>query len=161
MSDQGGTDAESLKNAIDNISDINGRKIHIKEYHLKLVSITKDGASISTGKNSGLMTRMETQNQRNWLVKIHCINHRLQQTAKKVILENPFKDIDKRFPNNYYLLRNYGESNSEVKKATDVLGMQHFTQNDCYQIYWALTKSISYFAEDVASYFNFIQECCN
>ena len=60
MSDWGETDAESLKNAIDNISDINGRKIHIKEYPLKLVSITKDGASISTGKNSSLMTRMET-----------------------------------------------------------------------------------------------------
>lgn len=65
MSDWEGTGAESLKNAIYNISDINHRKIHIKEYYLMLVSITKDGASVSTGNNFGLITRMETENQRN------------------------------------------------------------------------------------------------
>ena len=53
MSDWGGTNAESLKNAIDNLFE---EKIPINEgYRSKLVFITADGTSVNTGKFSGLM----------------------------------------------------------------------------------------------------------
>ena len=126
MSDWGGTDAESLKKAIDNIFD-DDKKIPIDKYHLKLISLTTDGASVNTGKNSGLMTRMQVGNERNWLVKIHCINHRVELAAKKAFLESPFKDIDRFCLNNYYLLRDSGKIKSEVKKAAYVLGIQSYT----------------------------------
>ena len=64
---------------------------------------------------------------RNWLVKIHCINHRVELAAKKAILKSPFKDIDRFCLNNYYLLRDFGKIKAEVKKAADVLGVQHYT----------------------------------
>ena len=42
-----------------------------------------DGANVITGKNSGLITRTGIENQRNWFVKIHCINHKAENAAKK------------------------------------------------------------------------------
>ena len=90
MSDWGGTDAKSLKKAINNISD-DDKKIPIDKYHLKLISLTTDGASVNTGKNSGLMTRMQVENERNWLVKIHCINHRVELAAKKGVHRKSFQ----------------------------------------------------------------------
>ena len=73
------------------------------------------------------MTRMQVGNERNWLVKIHCINHRVELAAKKAFLETSFKDIDRFCLNNYYLLRDSGKIKSEVKKAAYVLGIQNYT----------------------------------
>ena len=51
---------------IDKLFEINDQKIPINKYHLKLM----DGVSANTGKNSGIITRMEIENQRNWHAKI-------------------------------------------------------------------------------------------
>ena len=57
MSDWGGTDAASLKKAIDGIFSENGC-LPMKEYGTKLVAATADGASVNMGRISGLMTRL-------------------------------------------------------------------------------------------------------
>lgn len=74
----------------------------------------------------GLMIRMEIENQRHWLMNIHCINHKVEFTAKKAILESPFKDIDKFCLKNYYLLRDSSKTKPEVKKTPSVIGI-HYT----------------------------------
>ena len=56
MSDWGGTDAESLKKGTDSIFLEDG-KIPATNYETKLVSLTTDGASVNTGRISGLMIR--------------------------------------------------------------------------------------------------------
>ena len=68
MSDWGGTDAEYIKKAIDNIFSING-KIPLEDYTTKLVSVTADGASVNTGHKGGLFTKLERDGNRPWLLK--------------------------------------------------------------------------------------------
>ena len=91
MSDWGGTDAESLKKWVNSIFLKDG-KIPMTNYETKLVSLTTDGASVNTGKISGLMTRFALE--RDWLVQIHCINHRVELAIKNALKESKFKDID-------------------------------------------------------------------
>ena len=82
MSEWGGTDAQSLKAGIDSIFSEDGQ-IPMASFRTKLISITSDGASVNTGKISGLMTRFASD--REWLVKIHCINHRVELAVKDAI----------------------------------------------------------------------------
>ena len=79
MSDWGGTDAESLKKGIDSIFLEDG-KIPRTNYETNLVTLATDGASVNTGRISGLMTRFTLG--REWLVQIHCINHRIELAIK-------------------------------------------------------------------------------
>ena len=125
MSDWGGTDAESLKAAIDHIFAEDG-SIPIKEYNEKLVSVTADGASVNTGKLSGLMTRFAST--RVWLVRIHCVNHRIELAVKDAFTKvNNFNEIDEFYQNNFNLLKNSGKIRAEVIAAGNVLGIQHYT----------------------------------
>lgn len=124
MADWGGTDAESLKKGIDSIFQLDGA-LPLEHYQTKLVSITTDGASVNTGRLSGLMTRMASD--REWLVKIHCINHRIELAVKDALVNSAFKDIDSFYLTNFYLLRDSGKIKSEVKIAAEALGIQHYT----------------------------------
>ena len=90
MSDWGGTDAESLKKGIDSIFLKDG-KIPMTNYETKLVSLTTDSSSVNTGRILGLMTRFALE--RDWLVQIHCINHRVKLSVKDALKETKFKDI--------------------------------------------------------------------
>ena len=58
MARWGGTDAESLEKAINNIFSEIGR-IPLDDYETKLVSCTADGASVNFGCKSGLFTRLD------------------------------------------------------------------------------------------------------
>jgi hypothetical protein len=124
MSDWGGTDAESLKKGIDSIF-LNDGKIPVEKYDIKLVTLTTDGASVNTGKISGLMTRFASG--RDWLVRIHCINHRVELAVKDALGETKFKDIDDFYQSNFYLLRDSGKIKSELKISSEALGIQHYT----------------------------------
>ena len=132
MSDWGGTDAESLKNAIDHIFEeqgsipidnyglklvsvtANGASIHTGTIGLKLVSVTADGASVNTGKISGLITRFA--DNRDWLVRIHCVNHRIELAVKDAFANiSKLKDIDEFYRSNFYLLRDSGKIKGEIE----------------------------------------------
>ena len=124
MSDWGGTDAESLKKRIDNIFMDDGN-IPVAQYRTKLVSLTTDGASVNTGHISGLMTRFAAN--REWLVKMHCINHLVELAVKAPLKESKFKDIDDFYSSNFYLLRDSGKIKSSLKITCEALGIQHYS----------------------------------
>ena len=73
MSRYGSTGAEALKNGIDKIFKKEGH-LPIQNYNQKMVSFTSDGASVNTGQNKDLITRMK-RDRRDWLRPIHCVNH--------------------------------------------------------------------------------------
>ena len=79
MPDWGGTDAESLKKGTNSIF-VEECKIPVTNYETKLVTLTTDDASVNTGRISGLITRFALG--REWLVQIHCINHRIELAIK-------------------------------------------------------------------------------
>ena len=100
-------------------------KIPLTNYERKLVSLTTDGASVNTGRILGLMTRFVLG--RDWLVQIHCINHRVKLAIKDALKETKFKDIDKFYQSNFNLLTNSGKIKSELRIASEAQGIQHCT----------------------------------
>ena len=124
MSDWGGTDAESLKKGIDSIFLEDG-KIPRTNYETNLVTLATDGASVNTGRISGLVTRFTLG--REWLVQIHCINHRIELAIKDALKETKFKYIDDFYQSNFKLLTNSGKFKSELRIASEAQEIQHYT----------------------------------
>ena len=124
MADWGGTDAEALKKGIDSIFDDNGL-LPLHDYNTKLVTCTADGASVNFGAKKGLLTRLNED--RGWLVNIHCANHRVELAVKDAFKSSPFQEIDDRYISLYNLLKNSGKIKSEVKIAAEALNIQNYT----------------------------------
>ena len=55
MADFGGTDAHSLKNALDSVFN-DTRNVPLADYDTKLVSVTSDGANVNLGVYNGALT---------------------------------------------------------------------------------------------------------
>ena len=89
--------------------------ISVAQYQTKLVSFTTHGC---------LMTRFPAN--REWLVKIHCINHLVEVAVKAALKESKFKDIDDFYSSNLYLLRDSRKIKSELKIACEALDIQHY-----------------------------------
>ena len=124
MSDWGGTDAESLKKGIDSIF-LEDRKIPVTNYETNLVTLTTDGASVNTGRISGLMTRFALGKE--WLVQIHFINHRVELAIKDALKETKFKDIDDFYQSNFNVLTNSGKIKSELRATSEAQEIQHYS----------------------------------
>ena len=91
----GGTDADSLKLAVDTAFDKNNELVKLPEntYKYRMISSTADGASVNFGKYSGLLTQQK-QN-RPWLITIHCVAHRAKLALKDSLLKyKEFKEVD-------------------------------------------------------------------
>ena len=112
MSRYDGTGAEALKNGIDKIFEKEGHLL-IQNYNKKIVSFTSDGASVNTGQNEGLMTRMK-RDRRDWLVPIHCVNHRVEMAIKESFDELPFLAVDKLYITLINLFKNSGAIKPDV-----------------------------------------------
>ena len=124
MPDWGGTDAESLKKGTNSIF-VEECKIPVTNYETKLVTLTTDDASVNTGRISGLITRFALG--REWLVQIHCINHRVELAIKDSLKETNFKEIDDFYQSNFNLLTNSGKIKSELRIASEAQGIQHYS----------------------------------
>ena len=120
MADWGGTDAESLKKGIDSIFVENGQ-LPVPYYHTKLTSCTADGASVNFGAKSGLLTRLN--NDRGWLVNIHCSNHRIELAIKDAFKNSLFSDIDSVYIKLFNLLKNSWKIKLEITTAAEVLNI--------------------------------------
>ena len=122
----GGTGAEALKDGIDNIFAENG-PLHLPDdgYKFKVVTCTSDGASVNFGKKTGLMKRMA--DERAWLVKINCANHRVELAVKEVIINSRFKTIDSTYIIKFGLLKNSGKIKGIIQEACKSKNVQHFT----------------------------------
>lgn len=132
MASLGGTDANSIKAAIDGVfhsaeddDSCNGR-IPLTDYRTKVVSVTSDGASVNLGVYNGVLTQMKRE--RDWLVTIHCVNHRLELALKDAVKAfKPFDEVDRFYQDVWSLLKNSGKLKSEVAKAAEALNITYYT----------------------------------
>ena len=95
-------------------------------YRFKLAAATADGASVNFGRYGGLITLLK-QN-REWMVGLHCSNHRIELAVKDSILEDEYyASMDEFYITNFYLLKNSGPLKGQVKKATEVIGITSYS----------------------------------
>ena len=127
MGDYGGTDAQSLKKAIDYV--FQGRMcLSDEDYRLKFVSATADGASVNFGALNGLITLF--RETREWLLALHCANHRVELAIKDSILDDfYYAPVDEFYLCNYYFLENSGPINDQVTKAAGAIGITSYKLN--------------------------------
>ena len=85
-----------------------------------MVSFTPDRASVNTGQNEGLMTRMK-RDRRDWLESIHCVNHRIELAIKDSFDESPFSVVDKLYITLFNLFKSSRAIKSDVRQAAEVL----------------------------------------
>ena len=112
MSLWGGTDADSLKKEID---IFNNGLFKTDDYQTKLVSATSDGASVNFRKNPGLLTQLS--NNRPWLLKILCVDHRIELALKDAITKLTFQKADTFYNSLFFFLKNSGKMKNEIKEA--------------------------------------------
>ena len=115
MDSFGGVGADSLKEAIDE-TYITKMKLEKEKYCKNVISATADGASVNMGIINGTLTQLS--HERPCLLKIHCVNHRVELAGKdtmkddaKCILVEDF------YRNNFYLLKNSGALKAKLKEA--------------------------------------------
>ena len=84
-------DAEHITKAVDDtVSTID------KQWKDKLVSIGSDGASVMTGKNTGVVVRLK--GTLDYVIGMHCMNHRLELAYKDAVvnqISDHHKPLDK------------------------------------------------------------------
>ena len=91
----GGTDADSLKLAVDTAFDENNGLVKLPQntYKYRMISSTADGASVNFRKYSGLLTQQKQNCP--WLITIHCVAHRAELALKDSLLKyKEFKEVD-------------------------------------------------------------------
>ena len=133
----GDATAEHLKSAIDDSfmkSTVDGNtdceKVHVnmpsEDYSKKLISATADGAAVNTGIYNGLLTRLEKDSRlkRPWLVKIHCVSHRLELSYKDSLLKDKnLSDIKDFMTTMYYVFKRSGKFKRHFKATAAALGV--------------------------------------
>ena len=123
-----GVNAMSIKTAIDSIFSSEDGKTHricINDYIKNVVSATADGANVNLGVYSGVLTQMK--HEREWLVNIHCVNHRLELALKDVIKSFvPFQRLDSFYKDLWYLLRKSGKLKAEIMEAAAALDITFY-----------------------------------
>ncbi|ELU10088.1 hypothetical protein CAPTEDRAFT_187247 [Capitella teleta] len=115
----GNVTSDNLKKAID---DFFIKQLQVTEgvYQHQLISATSDGAGVNTGCKNGLLTQL--QRDRDWLVTVHCISHRLELALKDCLLkEKSFKDMKDLMIILYYQFKRSGKLKRQFKELAKVL----------------------------------------
>ena len=94
------------------------------DYLTKLVSCTADGANVNMGRISGLLTRIG--DDRDWLLKIHCPNHRIELSIKDAFKDTKFALVEEFYQANSNILGNSGKLRSAVQAAASAIGIEHY-----------------------------------
>ena len=63
---------------------------------------------------------------RPWLIKLHCVNHRLELTLKEAIRNSAFDELDNDYSKFVSFLQNSGKIKEEIKQACLALDIQHY-----------------------------------
>ena len=120
----GGTDADSIKSGIDHVYR-NIYKMPEDDYTNKVISATSDGASVNTGIYRGVLTQLKFD--RDWLVSMHCVNHRIELGVKEAFGAEPlFDEVDEFYIGIFYYLKQSGAVKAEVKQAAEFLGITYY-----------------------------------
>jgi len=67
-------DAESLKRAFDDTFLVDF-ELDKENFISTMISVCADGASVNMGSIDGACTKMKTEDNRDWLLILHCANH--------------------------------------------------------------------------------------
>ena len=59
--------------------------------------------SVNFGVKTGLTTRLSVQ--RPWIIKIHCVNHRVELAIKEAITKTEFSKVDDFYHSTTFLLK--------------------------------------------------------
>ena len=62
------------------------------EFQSKVVSETSDGANVNFGQYSGVL--LQLKEDRPWMLKIHCINHRVELSVKNAFSHPLLDNVD-------------------------------------------------------------------
>ena len=96
------------------------------------------------------MTRMK-RDRRDWLVPIHCVNHRLELAIKDSFDKSPFSAVDKLYITLFNLFKNSAAIKSDLYQAAEVLEISVYTLKTYgYTVCLALQTSIYSFIRYVA-----------
>lgn len=124
VADFGGADANSITKGLNSVFEKGDSffKMDKEDYRNKLVSCIADGASVNFGIYNGILPQMQAT--RPWLLKIHCVNHRVELAVKDVFTKIPqFQKVDNFYIANFYLLRNCGKLKEQVRESSKALGI--------------------------------------
>lgn len=92
MADFGGENAEAVKKAFDS-AFIDSYNMSSEWFSTLLINVCCDGASVNMGQYTGACSQLKES--REWLLVIHCANHRLELAMKDAFkADSAFKDID-------------------------------------------------------------------
>ena len=69
------------------------------------------------GIHRGVLTQF--QENRHWLLKIHCTNHRIELAAKKAINESVYTEVEAMYLTIYFFLNNSGRFKSECRQLAE------------------------------------------
>ena len=84
-----------------------------------------DSFIFDAGCYNGLLVRLQRDDDRPWLVTIHCVSHRLELSVKATILEQkPFKEVQELMITIYYLMKKSGKFKRHFEETGHVLGVQ-------------------------------------
>ena len=94
-----------------------------QEMHLELnencVATAADGASVNFGRHSGVLTTL--QSDMPWLVKIHCVAHRLELALNDSLKESYYCEIDQIMMQLYYMYRRSTKKWKELQAVGEAL----------------------------------------
>ena len=101
----GDATANNIKHSLDTLFE----NVDLKEeWEHSLVSVCADGASVNTGAYNGLLKQLEVD--REWLIKTHCVSHRIELAIKNSLLsEKSFSDIREFLVSLYYYCKRSGK----------------------------------------------------
>lgn len=95
----------------------------------KLISATADGASVNTGQYTGVLKQL-TDDNRAWLITIHCALHRVELALKDSLLKNKlFTDVKDFLTTLYHMFRRSGKLKRMFKDSAQALQVQVYIFN--------------------------------
>lgn len=126
MSRFGGATANAIIDGINSIFQDKKSKFYMSsdEFQSKVVSATADGASVNFGQYSGVLSQLKED--RPWMLKIHCINHRVELSVKSAFSHPLLDNVDKFYKSNFYLLRNSGKLKEMIREAAATIGIAFY-----------------------------------
>ena len=64
---------------------------------------------------------------RQWLIKFHCVNHRIELAVKDAFANSPFNVVDRFYIALFALLKNSGAIKSDIKSSANALDISFYT----------------------------------
>ena len=119
IDDYGDATAANLRTALDHVFT---ETLRCEDsYKNTMVSATADGANVNFGVYNGLLTTLK-RDGRDWLLNIHCTNHRVELAIKDSLLKD-FSSINDFMVTLYYLFKRSGKLKRNFRDTAKALGV--------------------------------------